>query len=77
MSEVAEGRADFGLTQSTEIPAVKGVKIGAFLPAEMQLETIYAIAAREKANAAAQQFMAFLKSEEAGKIISGAGFAAL
>jgi molybdate transport system substrate-binding protein len=77
MSEVAEGRADFGLTQSTEIPAVKGVKIGAFLPAEVQLETVYAIAACEKANAAAQQFMTFLKSEEAGKIIAGAGFASV
>ncbi len=75
MSEVAEGRADFGLTQSTEIPAVEGVKIGAFLPAEVQLETVYAIAVRDSGNAAAQAFVEFLKSPDAAGMIAGAGFA--
>ncbi len=75
MKEVAENRADFGLTQSTEIPAVAGVKIGAYLPAEVQLETIYAIAQCGKATPEAMGFIQFLNSDAAQKIITGAGFA--
>jgi len=75
MSEVAEGRADFGLTQSTEIPAVKDVKIGAFLPAEVQLETVYALALGKAGTAPAEAFIEFLKSPGAAKLIAGAGFA--
>ncbi|MDH7798703.1 MULTISPECIES: substrate-binding domain-containing protein [unclassified Beijerinckia] len=44
MQEVAEDRADFGLTQSTEIVAVDGVHIAAWLPEEVQMTTIYAVA---------------------------------
>ncbi len=75
MKEVAENRADFGLTQSTEIPAVEGVKIGAYLPAEVQLETIYAIAAGATSKPEASAFLEFLKGSQARAIVAGAGFA--
>lgn len=45
MQEVAEGRADFGLTQSTEIVAVAGTRLGAWFPDDLQVSTVYAVAA--------------------------------
>ncbi len=75
MNEVVQGHADFGLTQSTEIPAVEGARIGAFLPAEVQLETIYAIAATAQAHEHAGPFLDFLNGDEARLIVTGAGFA--
>ncbi|MDF2116400.1 substrate-binding domain-containing protein [Roseiarcaceae bacterium H3SJ34-1] len=44
MKEVVEDRADFGLTQSTEIVAVDGVGIAGWLPDDLQLVTTYAVA---------------------------------
>ena len=51
MKEVAEDRADFGLTQSTEIVAVDGVHIAAWLPEDLQMTTPYAVAPSDKAGA--------------------------
>jgi molybdate transport system substrate-binding protein len=45
MEAVADGSADFGLTQSTEITPAPGVEIGAFLPPGLQAETVYEICA--------------------------------
>lgn len=76
MKEVAEGRADFGLTQSTEIVAVEGVEISAWLPAELQMDTVYAVAASSDAiPAAARAFLDFVTGAKGRRIYSDAGFA--
>ena len=75
MKEVAEGRAPFGLTQSTEIVAVEGVEIGAWLPDEVQLTTQYAVALGRDAAPAARDFLAFLGQEPCRAVFDAAGFA--
>ena len=77
MAEVAEHRADFGLTQSTEIAAVAGVEIGAWLPDEIQLVTAYAIGGTPSGagNARAQAFLAFVAGPQGVEICRKAGFA--
>ena len=76
MKEVAEGRADFGLTQSTEIVAVEGVEISAWLPEELQMDTVYAIAPGADAiNADAQAFFDFVTGGAGQEIYRQAGFA--
>ena len=75
MTEVAERRAPFGLTQSTEIVAVDGVEIGAWLPEEIQLTTSYAVALGRGASAAAKDFLAFLAQEPCRAVFDAAGFA--
>jgi molybdate transport system substrate-binding protein len=76
MKEVAEGRADFGLTQSTEIVAVDGVEISAWLPDELQMNTVYAIApGADSISADAQAFLDFVTGDPGAKIYAEAGFA--
>ena len=75
MKEVAEGRAPFGLTQSTEIVAVEGVAIGAWLPKDVQLTTHYAVAPGREATPAARDFLAFLGQEPCRAVFDAAGFA--
>jgi molybdate transport system substrate-binding protein len=78
MKEVAERRADFGLTQSTEITAVAGVKIGAWLPADIQLTTLYALARCTRAPHSynARHFLDFVTGTKGRAAIARAGFAA-
>lgn len=77
MKEVADGHADFGLTQSTEIPAVDGVEVGAYLPAELQMETLYALAvAQAAAPSQAGDFLKFMQRDFALGVFRKAGFAA-
>ena len=75
MKEVAEGRAPFGLTQSTEIVAVDGVEIAAWLPEEVQLTTRYAVALGREATPAARDFLAFMAQEPCRAVFDAAGFA--
>ncbi len=77
MAEVAAGRASFGLTQATEIAAVEGVEIGAYLPDDIQLVTTYGIApgASPRDPAVADAFIAFL-SEEGARAFAQSGFQA-
>ena len=75
MKEVAEGRAPFAMTQSTEIVPVPGVEIGAFIPDEVQLVTPYGLALGQGSNEAARAFLAFATSHEARPFYEGAGFA--
>lgn len=76
MKEVAEGRADFGLTQSTEIMAVEGVTIGSWLPDALQLETVYAVVKGRTANSAAVDgFFDFVTGSEGHAIYAACGFA--
>ena len=76
MKAVADGLADFGITQSTEIVPVKGVEIGGWLPAEVQLETTYGVALGAKAAQAqnAQAFIAWLVTPEGARHFADAGF---
>lgn len=78
MKEVAEGRADFGLTQSTEIVAVKGVEISAWLPDDLQMETAYAIGQANQSDAhnmpEVAAFLSFVTGSEGRKIYKDAGF---
>jgi molybdate transport system substrate-binding protein len=78
MKEVAEGRADFGLTQSTEIAAVEGVEIGTWLPDEIQLVTAYALALTKagRANDRALAFLNYVQGPEGALAFARAGFAA-
>ena len=77
MQEVAEHRADFGLTQSTEIAAVAGVKIGAWLPDDFQIVTAYALTRGGKgAHAdAGRAFLAHVAGPEGRAAFARAGFA--
>ncbi len=77
MKEVAENRADFGLTQSTEIAAVAGVKIGAWLPDEIQIVTLYALASGRAgaSNGTARKFIAHVAGAEGRAAFKRAGFA--
>lgn len=76
MQEVAEHRADFGLTQSTEIAAVAGVEIGAWLPPEIQLTTSYGVGATAAGaiSAQARAFLDFIGGAQGRAIFARAGF---
>jgi molybdate transport system substrate-binding protein len=74
MAAVADGSADFGLTQSTEIGPAPGVEIGGFLPEGVQVETIYVIAARTGASAGSRALLAHLASAAGRKRFEDAGF---
>lgn len=76
MKAVAEGLADFGITQSTEIVPVKGVEIGGWVPSEVQLETTYGVALGAKAARAqpALAFIAWLATPEGARHFVDAGF---
>jgi len=76
MKEVAEDRADFGLTQSTEIVAVDGVGIAGWLPDDLQLVTTYAVAPGLGAplDQRAKDFYASLIDGSCASIYASAGF---
>ncbi len=75
MKEVAEGRVDFAMTQSTEIVPVPGLEIGAYLPDEVQLVTAYGLGLMPSANTTAQEFLTFATSADARGFYAAAGFA--
>ncbi len=76
MAEVAAGRADFGLTQGTEIAAVEGVEIGTWLPDDIQLVTTYGVAAGKAPRdpALVKNFMDFISKGGGVGAFVGAGF---
>jgi len=76
MKEVVEGRADFGLTQSTEIVAVDGVIIAGWLPDDLQLVTTYAVASGPGTplDEHAKDFFASLIDGSCAGIYTKAGF---
>jgi molybdate transport system substrate-binding protein len=76
MREVAAGNADFGLTQSTEIVAVDGVEISAWLPEALQMDTVYALAAgAREPSPQARDFLAFVTGPQGRAIYEQSGFA--
>jgi molybdate transport system substrate-binding protein len=78
MAEVASRKAAFGLTQGTEIAAVEGVEIGAWLPDDIQLVTTYGVAPGGKPRdpALAAAFIDFISGGEGAGAFARAGFAA-
>ena len=76
MAAVAEGLADFGITQSTEITPVEGVEIGGWLPPQVQLTTVYGVAvgAHAKQEEGARAFFDWLVTPEGASHFPAAGF---
>ena len=70
---VAQGRYAFGISQSSEIKQHPGVSYAGPLPAPYGLSTGYS-AALTSGNAAAQQFLTFLKSRDSVREFEVSGF---
>ena len=72
---VAKGDAELGFTQVSEILSVAGAELAGPLPAEVQVYTAFPAAGSASAPApeAALQFLRFLKSPEAVKVIRAKG----
>jgi molybdate transport system substrate-binding protein len=73
---VGRGEIELGLHQITEILPVKGVKLAGPLPEPFQRVTVYqgAVAAKARAQAAAQHFLIFLRLDEVRKLFAAQGF---
>jgi molybdate transport system substrate-binding protein len=76
MKEVAEGKAAFGFTQTSEIKAVPGVKVAGYLPEQFQLVTAYAGALAKGAGEAetARAFLVFVTGPAGRKAFVEHGF---
>ena len=72
---VVSGKADLAIQQIAEILPVPGVELLGALPAELQLISTFvaAIGGNAPHRAAAQDLVAFLKSESAGSVIQRHG----
>lgn len=70
---VAQGKADVGFTQISEILDVPGAAFAGPLPAEVQTYTTFGAAARPNAPAAAGQFIALLTNAQAVSTIKKVG----
>ena len=73
---VTSGEATLGLTQATELIGAKGVQFAGYLPAEMQVVSVYsgAVSAYAQAPEAARRFIQFLKSPAGAEAFRGAGW---
>jgi molybdate transport system substrate-binding protein len=75
MKEVAEGKAAFGVTQTSEIIALPGCEIAGYLPDTMQLVTTYSAAVtKDSKTLAAKAFIDFLISPQGTEIFRHEGF---
>ena len=76
MKEVADGKADLGVTQASEILAVPGTEIAGYLPDALQLVTVYAgqLAPQPKDAEAAKAFLDFLSGTKGREIFAHHGF---
>jgi molybdate transport system substrate-binding protein len=72
---VAEGTAEIGMTQHSEMLAVKGVSVVGPLPASLRNDTVYcaAVHAQSRNADAARDFIAMLIAPEAAKLLAAAG----
>ena len=72
---VASGEAEIGMQQIVAILPVKGAELVGPLPAELQNVIIYAagLSTGSRNRAAAQNFIAFLRSNEIGRLIHAKG----
>src|SRR4051812_11501032 len=73
---VASGEATLGLTQATELIGADDVQFGGYLPAEVQVVSVYSGAVTTFAAApdAAKRFLAFLKSPTGTEAFRRAGW---
>ena len=72
---VAEGKAELGMTQLSEILHVPAVELAGPLPPELQNYTVFpgAVAAGSKESAASQALLTYLTSPEAAKVMRAKG----
>ncbi len=73
---IASGEATLGVTQATELIGAKGVQFAGYLPAEVQVVSVYsgAVSAYAAAPDAAQRFLQFLKSQAGVEAFRRAGW---
>jgi molybdate transport system substrate-binding protein len=73
---VAEGAAEIGMTQHSEMLAIKGVYVVGPLPAALRNDTVYRAAVHaDSSNAnSARAFIAMLIAPEARKLLAAVGF---
>jgi molybdate transport system substrate-binding protein len=76
---VASGRASIGMTQAAELIGLPGLAFAGFLPADLQLVTVYAaaVAADSKLPAEAAAFIAFVTGPEAAERLRSSGWDAV
>lgn len=73
---VASGRAAIGITQAAELIGLPGLAFAGFLPAELQLTTVYsaAVAADSRLPAEAAAFIAFITGAQAAERLRASGW---
>jgi molybdate transport system substrate-binding protein len=73
---VEAGAATCGLTQASELIGAKGVQFAGYLPAELQVVSVYAgaVATQTRAPDAAADFIRFLKSPKSAAAFRNAGW---
>jgi len=73
---VASGAATCGLTQASELIGAQGVQFAGYVPAELQVVSVYAgaVATRAQAPGLANGFIRFLKSPASAACFRGAGW---
>jgi molybdate transport system substrate-binding protein len=73
---VESGAATCGLTQASELIGAKGVQFAGYLPAELQVISVYAgaVAAQTRVSALAADFIRFLKSQKSVEAFRNAGW---
>jgi len=73
---VASGEATCGLTQASELVGAKGVEFAGYVPAELQVVSVYAgaVATQSRAGARAMEFIRFLKSPESAACFGRSGW---
>jgi molybdate transport system substrate-binding protein len=73
---VASGAVTCGLTQASELIGAQGVQFAGYVPAELQVVSVYAgaVATRAQAPGLANGFIRFLKSPASAACFRGAGW---
>jgi molybdate transport system substrate-binding protein len=73
---VASGAATCGLTQASELIGAKGVQFAGYLPAELQVVSVYAgaVATQTRVPDLAADFIRFLKSPKSVEAFRNAGW---
>jgi hypothetical protein len=70
---VADGEAEMGFTQVSEILAYAGAEVGSMLPPDIQSFTSFSIGARSKDSKPAEALVKFLTTPEAAAVIRSRG----
>ena len=72
---VARGEAEIGIQQIVAIAPIKGAQLAGALPAELQNIIVYAagLASRARNAASARDFITFMATDEAKRLIRACG----